>query len=167
MVNWYRDSLLKLTFIGVQLLYNVVLVSTVQQNDLCMCIHISLSFWTSLHSGHQCIKQSSLCYTVGSHQLSILCILSAVYMCQCQSPNLSHPTPLPFSIHMFVLYVCVSISSLEIRSLLPVLHLAFKNALCMEVGPPYQKSLKTEEYFPVVVKERFVSMCQRDLTLMV
>ena len=129
MVNWYRDSLLKLTFIGVQLLYNVVLVSTVQQNDLCICIHISLSFWTSLHSGHQCIKQSSLCYTVGSHQLSILCILSAVYMCQCQSPNLSHPTPLPFSIHMFVLYVCVSISSLEIRSLLPVLHLAFKNAL--------------------------------------
>lgn len=49
------------------------------------------------------------------------------------------------------------IKDIEIRRLFQV----------MEVGPPYQKSLKTEEYFPVVVKERFVSMCQRDLTLMV
>lgn len=37
----------------------------------------------------------------------------------------------------------------------------------MEVGPPNQKSLKPRECFPAVIKERFVSMCQRDLTLMV
>ena len=38
---------LKLIFIGVQLLYNIVLVSTVQQN-----IHITPPFWLSSHSGH-------------------------------------------------------------------------------------------------------------------
>ena len=33
-----RIHLFKLTFIGVQLLYNVVLVSTVQQSELTLCI---------------------------------------------------------------------------------------------------------------------------------
>ena len=42
-----------------------------------------------------------------------------MYMCQSQSPNSSHPTPFPLGIHTFVLYVCVSISALQIRSSIP------------------------------------------------
>ena len=42
-----------------------------------------------------------------------------MYMCQFQSPNSSHPTYLPFGVHTFVLYVCVSISALQIRSSIP------------------------------------------------
>ena len=40
----------------------------------------------------QSTEQSSLCYTIGSHQLSILYIV--VYICQSQSPNSSYP-PFP------------------------------------------------------------------------
>ena len=36
-----------LIFIGVQLLYNVVLVSAVQQSESAICIHISPVFWIS------------------------------------------------------------------------------------------------------------------------
>ena len=46
-----------------------------------------------------------------SPQLSILYIVSIVYICQSQSPNSSHPR-LPLVIYTFVLYVCVSISPL-------------------------------------------------------
>ena len=38
---------LLLIFIGVQLLYNVVFVSTVQQSESTICIHISPLFWIS------------------------------------------------------------------------------------------------------------------------
>ena len=34
-------------FIGLQLLYNVVLVSTVQQSELAVCVHITPLFWLS------------------------------------------------------------------------------------------------------------------------
>ena len=56
----------------------------------------------------QSIKQSSFCYTVGSHQLSILYIV--MYVCQSQSPSPSHPTFLPWY---------VSISALQISSSMP------------------------------------------------
>ena len=39
---------LKLIFIDVYVLYNVVLVSTVQQNESTICTHISPPLWTSL-----------------------------------------------------------------------------------------------------------------------
>ena len=81
-------------FIGVQLLYNVVLISTVQQSESAICIHISSLFWISFpFRSPQRTEQSSLCYTVGFHQLSILYIVSIVYICQSQSPNLSHLPP--------------------------------------------------------------------------
>ena len=48
--------------------------------------------------------------------LSILHIASVVYMCQPQSPSSFHPTCSPLGIHTFVLYICVSISALEIMS---------------------------------------------------
>ena len=36
-----KDYFLKLIFIGVQLFYNVVLVSAVQQSESAVCMHIS------------------------------------------------------------------------------------------------------------------------------
>ena len=55
-------------------------------------------------------------YTAGSYQLSILYIL--VYIRQSQSPNSTHP-PSPLGVHMFVLYICVSISALQTSSSVP------------------------------------------------
>ena len=78
-------------------------------------------FWTFFpFRSPQCMSPSSLCYIAGSHQLSVLYILivSIVYMCQFQSPDSFH-LPFPFGIHIFVLYVCVSISTLQIRLSIP------------------------------------------------
>ena len=94
----------KLIFIRVQLFYNVVLVSTVQQSESAIHIHISSPFWISLpFRSPQSTEQSSLRYTVGSHQLSILYIVLIVYMCQSQSPNSSQPPRLSplVSLHLF------------------------------------------------------------------
>ena len=106
-------------FIGVQFLYNAVSVSAVQQSESAICIHIYPLFWISFpFRSPQSTEQSSLCYTVGSHQLSVLYIV--VYICQSQSPNSSHTSPFQtLGIHMFVLYVCVSTSALQIRSSTP------------------------------------------------
>ena len=65
----------------------------------------------------QSIEQSSLCYTVGPYQLSILYIV--VCICQSQSPNLSLP-PLPCGKHKFVFYICNSVSVSQISSFVPV-----------------------------------------------
>ena len=84
-----------LIFIGVQLIYNVVLVSGVQQSESVMHIHISTLFQIVFpYRSLQSTEQSSLCCTVGLYQLSILNIV--VCICQSQSPNLSLPplTPL-------------------------------------------------------------------------
>ena len=96
-----KNGFFKLIFIGVQLLYNVVLVSAVQQSESAICIHISPLFWISFpFSSPQSTEQSSLCYIVGSHQLSVLYIV--VYICQSQSPNSSHPSFPPLvSIYLF------------------------------------------------------------------
>ena len=49
----------QLSFIGVQLLYNVVLASTAQQSELAICIHIPSSFRVSLpFRTPQCIKKT-------------------------------------------------------------------------------------------------------------
>ena len=57
------------------MVYNVMLVSAVQQNESTIHIQISPLFWISFPFRlPKSIKQSSLCYkdTVGSRQLSIL-----------------------------------------------------------------------------------------------
>ena len=64
---------------------------------------------------------SSLYYTVGCLQLSILYIISIVYMCQSQSPCSFHIPLFSLSINMFVLYIYVSISALQVRSSIPFL----------------------------------------------
>ena len=82
-------------------------------------------FWISFSfRSPSSIKQSSLCYTVGSHQLSILYIVSTVYVCQSQSLNSSHHHPFPIY-HMFDIYVCVSITALQIRSSVPFFQIPY------------------------------------------
>ena len=71
----------------VYLIYNVVLVSVVQQNDsiICIYIHFHILFHYRLL---QDIEYDSLCYTVGPCCLSILYI-TVVCIYQSQTPNLS------------------------------------------------------------------------------
>ena len=70
----YETTYFLLIFIRVQLLSNAVLVSTVQQNESAIHIHIPHPFWTSLHSGRYSAL-SRVPYAIQSHQLSILYIV--------------------------------------------------------------------------------------------
>ena len=100
-------NIFKLSFIGVQLIYNVALVSAVQQSESVIHIHISTLFQILFpYRSLQSIEQSSLCYTIGSHQLSILYIV--VYICQSKSPNSSHP-PYPTLVSMCLFSTSVSL----------------------------------------------------------
>ena len=66
-ISFYTTFCFKFIFIGVQLLYNVVLVSTIQQNESALVIHTSTSFCISFpFRSPQSINQSSLFYTGGS-----------------------------------------------------------------------------------------------------
>ena len=68
--------------IGVQLLYNVVLVSAVRQSKSAIRIHISLPPWISFpFRSPQGMEWSSLCCTVGPYYLSILYIKVSEYIC--------------------------------------------------------------------------------------
>ena len=119
-----HHSLFFFFLIGVELLYNVVLVSVVQWSESAVCIHISPPSCTSLppsppsHPSRsaQSTELSSLCYTAGSHELSVLYM--AAHICQSQSPNSSHP---PHRVHRFIPYICVFIPVLQIGSSVPFL----------------------------------------------
>ena len=62
----------------------------------------ALSFGFSKGQGYQRLRKAAVLYTV-------------VYICQSQSPVHLIPLP-PLGIHTFILYVCVSISALQISS---------------------------------------------------
>ena len=83
-------------FIEVQLLYNVLFVSAVQQSQSALNIQISSLPRISLpFRSPQSIEKSSLCCIVGQHQFSVLYMV--VYTCQSQSPKLHHSSsPLVF-----------------------------------------------------------------------
>ena len=82
---------------GVQLVYAVMSVSTVQQSESATRIHASLPLCICfLFRSPQSTKYSSLCYKVGSHQLPVLYIVSLMDVCQPPSPSSSHST-----IHFF------------------------------------------------------------------
>ena len=70
-----------------QLIYNVVLVSGIQQRESYVHFFSQIIF---PHKPSQDIEQSSLYYTAGSCQLSIFCIVLCI--CQYQFPNLSFPS---------------------------------------------------------------------------
>ena len=82
-----------LTFIGMQLFYNVVLVFTVQRSESAIRIHIPALFQISFQFRlSQSIEASSLSYTLGSYWLSSLYI-QCICMCMCIYPSLSiYPT---------------------------------------------------------------------------
>ena len=68
--------------------------SGVQHRESVICESISNLSWILFPSRSLWnIKKSSLCYTAGSYQLSLLC--RVVYICQSQSPNLSLPPSSP------------------------------------------------------------------------
>ena len=52
-------TFLKLTFVEVSLLYNVVLASTIQQSKSAICVHISTLFWIPVRFWS---PQSTECY---------------------------------------------------------------------------------------------------------
>ena len=82
----------KNTGVGCHLLQGLFPTQGLNLHLLCH-IYISLLFFVfPSHLGHQRAR-NSLCYTVGSHQLSTLYIV--VYICQSQSPNSSHHPPSP------------------------------------------------------------------------
>ena len=59
-----------------------VFASSVQQNESAIHKHASFLFWVSISLRiPECIKESSLCPAVCSHQLSILFLVSRVYVC--------------------------------------------------------------------------------------
>ena len=67
-----KQILFCLMFMIVQLIYNAVLVSAVQQSDSVIYIHIPTLFKIIFpYRPFQSIEQSFLCYTEGSFQLSI------------------------------------------------------------------------------------------------
>ena len=85
-------------FIEAQLLCTV-LVCTVQQSESAVRIHTSLLFWISFPSrSPQSTAWSSLSYAIFSGQLSMLCKVSIVSICQFQSLNSPHP-PQPSHTH--------------------------------------------------------------------
>ena len=73
LVSWFYNDFsllvfIKFIFIGVWFLYNVLLVSTVQQNESAIHTCVSAPFWISFpFRSPQSTEYSSLCYTAGSH----------------------------------------------------------------------------------------------------
>ena len=70
--------------VGVQLVYNIVLVSTVQQHESAICIHISPFSWASLsppshHLGHHRAPSWALCVIYNSSPLASYFTNDSVY----------------------------------------------------------------------------------------
>ena len=110
-VHWIPENRIfyffKLSFIGVQLLYSIVLFSAVQQSE--SVIHISSLFQISFpFRSPQNIEQGFL--------LNGFSLVNLFYTYQCiyVNPNLSSAyPPCPLCIHKLVLFLRVSISVLQ------------------------------------------------------
>ena len=93
-------------FIGLQWLYNVMLVSTTQQSESAIHIYISPSLPpTHPHPPgyHRALGRAPCAI----QQLSTSCFpYGSVYTCHCQSPNSSHHAPRP---HICSLCLCLSL----------------------------------------------------------
>ena len=86
----FRSLSLSFFFIGVELIYNVMLVSGVQQSD--SVIHTYILFQILFpYRLLWVIEYSSLCYVVGPCWLSILYVVMCI--CSLQTPNWSLPQP--------------------------------------------------------------------------
>ena len=109
---------LKIIFIGVQLLYNIVLFSAAQQSESAICLHIPLFFGFPSRLGHhRALSKVPVLYSRFS--LVIYVIHNILFMSQqCVYVNLNlplHPAPTSsLGVHTCVLYICVSSSALQI-----------------------------------------------------
>ena len=92
----------KLILIGVQLFYNVVLVSTAEQNESAAHIHVFPSFWTSFPLGHH--------RALNRAPWAIQCLLLSYPFCaqyqQCILINPSLPIPPTHPFPPWYPYVC-------------------------------------------------------------
>ena len=114
--------------IEVQLLYNLMLVSTVQQSESATCIHIHPSSWAFLPLPHHRAPsksspstQLSFCATEQLHTTYLLYTWYCIYattISQCipAGPHLPN-------VHISVLYIWVSIPALQIGSSLPLFYI--------------------------------------------
>ena len=105
------------------MLYNVVLVSAIQQCESAISIHVSLPLEHPLHPHHilpllvVTEHQVELTALYSHFQLAIFFTYSNVYV---SVTLLIHPTlSFPYCVHKSVLYVCVSILTLHIGSSVP------------------------------------------------
>ena len=95
----------------IQLIYNVVLISTIQKSDSVICMYIYIYTHTYIHSLNipfhyglsQDIEYSSLCYIARPYCLAILYIIA--YICQPQLPTPSLPQRPPPGSHLSVMSV--------------------------------------------------------------
>ena len=111
-------------------IYKFVLFSAAQQGQSAICIQISPLFLDFLHiyvtTEHwvefPVLYSRFSLFICFIHSINSVCVCVCVYiyicMCQSQTPNSSHPS-FPLSIHIFVLFVYVSTSALQIRSSIP------------------------------------------------
>ena len=84
------------------MLYSAMLVSTIQQSESVMRVHMSPLWGISFpFRSHRALSRVPCVYSRCS--LSFLYIISTVYLCQLQPPNSSH-SHFPFGNHKFVLY---------------------------------------------------------------
>ena len=92
--------------IGVQLLYSVVFISAIEQRETAACIYTSLLFFliSFPFRSPQSIKQSSLWYTAGSHQL-----LFHTYQCMYVNHSLTIHTPFPCLVSTYLFSTSVSL----------------------------------------------------------
>ena len=130
------SSIFKFIFSWRMIALQCCVVSAIQHHKSVITIHIHIhininininiyipSSWASAQPPSSCplrLLQSarlvSLGYTAAFPWLSVLHM--AVYICQCYFLNLPHPF-LPHCVHKSTLYVCVSIPSRQIGSLVP------------------------------------------------
>ena len=104
-------------------LYSVVLVPAVWQSESALQIHTAPLLQIPSPLGRQSITGDHLCCTVGSHQPPILVehilvLYSSTYM-SIPISQFTPPSLCPLGVHISVLYICVSISALQISSSVP------------------------------------------------
>ena len=94
-----NDNFVLFLIFEVQLIYNVVLISTVQQSESYIYVYMCKIFFCILfHYGLSLdIEYNSLCYTIRPCCLFILCIV--VCICKSQTPPNPSSIPLPLGNH--------------------------------------------------------------------
>ena len=83
-------------------------------------VHSSVLAWRIPGMGKPRGLPSMGSYRVGHNWSNLAAAPAVQYVCQSQAASYPHPSlPPPFDVCMFVLYICVSISVLQIRSPIP------------------------------------------------